>query len=265
MSIFSSFLIDKNNNYYETLFKNFFSNNQDYYFVSFITKIIIDNIKVKMNRKELLELISKGESSTLEFKRKISSNIKIAKEISAFANTIGGYLLIGIDDDGSINGVESEKGDIYQVLIICEFNISPPVIPYIEIVGINGKDIIVIYIKESKSKPHKLDENPDEKNSFKKTYIRVGEKSVVASREMVRVLSGMSPDSKPITLSIGEKEKRLFHYLDAHERSTVKDFARLVNISERRSERLLVRLVRAGVLQIHVDSNYDYFTLIEKT
>jgi predicted HTH transcriptional regulator len=217
-----------------------------------------------MNRKDLLELISKGESSTLEFKRKISSFIKIAKEISAFANTIGGYLLIGIDDDGSIIGVESEKGDIYQVLTTCEFYIDPPVIPDIEIVGINGKDIIVVYIEESKIKPHKLNENPDEKNGFHKTYIRVGEKSVVASREMVRVLAGMSSTSKPITLSIGDKEKRLFSYLDIHERSTVKDFARLVNISDRRSERLLVRLVRAGVLQIHVDSNYDYFTLIGK-
>jgi len=42
----------------------------------------------------------------------------------------------------------------------------------------------------------------------------------------------------------------------------VKDFARLVNISKRRAERILVQLVRAGVLQIHIDSEEDYFTYI---
>ena len=217
-----------------------------------------------MNRKELLELISKGESSTLEFKRKISSYQKIAKEISAFANTIGGYLLIGVDDDGSIVGVQSEKGDTYQIATACEFYIDPPLDPDIDITGINGKDIIIVYIHESRNKPHKLNENPDDKSSIHKVYIRVGEKSVVASREMVRVLSGTSPDAKPVTLSIGDKEKRLFNYLDIHERATVKDFARLANISDRRAERLLVRLVRAGVIQIHVDSHHDYFTLTEK-
>ena len=78
-----------------------------------------------MNRKQLIELISQGESSTLEFKRKISSFHKIAKEISAFANTIGGYLLIGVDDDGSIVGVESEKSTVDEIKTACEFYLFP--------------------------------------------------------------------------------------------------------------------------------------------
>lgn len=215
-----------------------------------------------MNRKKLLELIEEGESSTLELKRKISSFQKIAKEISAFANTKGGYILFGVDDDKRLIGVDSEKAVIGDLNTICEFYLSPPLMPDISITGINGMDIVVVYIPESDYKPNYAVENPDINSSEKKVYIRVGDKSVLASKEMTRVLSGMSKESKQLTLSIGDKEKRLFVFLENNERATVNDFAKLVNISRRRAERLLVRLVRAGVLQIHYDSNNDYFTLV---
>lgn len=213
---------------------------------------------------KLKEIIISGESSTVEFKRKISSYEKIAREISAFANTIGGYLLIGVDDDGKIVGIDSEKSSFDLIEEICGFYIDPPIEPEIEIVNITNKDVIVVYIKESIKKPHRIIENQTGSDNGNRAYIRVGEKSLIASREMERVLAGLSPDSKPLKLSIGEKEKRLFSYLEKNEKATVKDFARIVNISERRASRLLVRLVRAGVLQIHVDNNSDYFTLVEK-
>ncbi len=89
-----------------------------------------------MRPKELIELISEGESTTLEFKRKISSSEKIAKEVVAFANTIGGYLLIGVDDDGTLYGIESEKSDTDILEKACCFLISPPIEPIIEIVKI---------------------------------------------------------------------------------------------------------------------------------
>ena len=56
---------------------------------------------------ELYELIEEGENSHVEFKRKFSSPEKIAKEMIAFANSRGGYILFGIDDDRTIIGVES--------------------------------------------------------------------------------------------------------------------------------------------------------------
>jgi predicted HTH transcriptional regulator len=217
-----------------------------------------------MHTDKIKELIVAGESSTVEFKRKISSPEKIAREISAFANTIGGFLLLGVDDDGKVVGVESEKGDYDMIQHICEFYVDPPVTPEIEIANINHKDIIVVYIDESNIKPHKIIENEIDKESERRAYIRVGDKSLIASKEMSRVLAGQNADSKPLKLSIGDKEKRLFDYLDKKEKATVKDFARLVNISERRASRLMVRLVKAGVLQIHVDNNADFFTLVEK-
>lgn len=215
-----------------------------------------------MSPKELKTLIDTGESTLLEFKRKATSPKKLAKEISAFANTKGGHLLIGIDDNGTIYGCPSEKTEIDILEQAAGFWIDPPVEHQIEVINLFGKEVIVCYIPESPLKPHKLRiEDPEKKKPIFRAYIRIGEKSIEASREMARLMT-YDRDDKPLKLSIGEKEKRLFAYLEKKESATVKDFSRLVNISERRAERLMIRLVRAGVLQIHNDARRDYFTLI---
>ena len=55
---------------------------------------------------ELKRLALEGEGLQLEFKRKASHPEKIVRELIAFANTEGGTLLIGVDDDGSIPGLK---------------------------------------------------------------------------------------------------------------------------------------------------------------
>ena len=214
-----------------------------------------------MNTKQLNELISLGESSTLEFKRKLSTPEKIAKEIVAFANTRGGILLVGVDDNGDIYGIESEKEAIDIIERACDFEIFPPLAPEIEIINAAGKDILYITVDESTNKPHSI-YIEDNNKKVKRAYIRVGEQSVIASREMYLLLSAQSPTTKPLKIGIGDREKRLFTFLEQHQKATVKDFAKLVNISDRRAERILIQLVRAKVLQIHNNSTHDYFTLI---
>ncbi len=214
-----------------------------------------------MAPQKLKELISKGESTTLEFKRKVTTPEKFAKEISALANTKGGWLLVGVDDDKKIVGVHSEKAEISLIETSCEFFIDPPVAYEIEVIQVKRKDVVAVYIPESTQKPHHIDFFDTKNNkTLKRSYIRIGEKSVIASREMYRLMTYRS-NNTPLTLSIGDKERRLFRFLEKNEKATVKDFARLVNISERRASRLLIRLVRAGVVQIFNDSNRDYFSL----
>lgn len=215
-----------------------------------------------MRRQELKEIIADGESFTVEFKRKVTSPEKIAREIIAFANSSGGKLIIGVDDDKKVVGVHSEKEEIDQIRHACEFYIEPPIDPYIDVVTIEYKDVIVVHIDESDRKPHRLVSNvPDEKPFHRKAFIRQGDKSVTASREMTKVLESQCADAEPLRIMIGRHEKNLFDYLDKNERVTVKEFARLVNISERRAARKLVQLVRAGVLSIHTHEQLDYYTL----
>ncbi len=215
-----------------------------------------------MNIPEIYELIESGESTTVEFKRKAKTPLKIAKELAAFANTKGGFLFVGIDDDATIYGVRSEKSELDVIDKACNFFIDPPIKPEIEIAELKYKDVIIVKIRESKNKPHRLISEEDDDNMDNRVYIRIGEKCVIASREMTRLMKQQTLD-KPVKLSIGDKEKRLFAYLDKYEKATVKEFAKLVNISTRRAERLMIRLVRAGVMQINNDEYHDYFTLIQ--
>lgn len=218
----------------------------------------------QLKTKDFLKLIENGESTTIEFKRKISSFEKIAKEITAMANTLGGYLFIGIDDNGSIVGVKSEKSEVTTIEFANETLILPNVNLEIDVVDYKGKDIIAVKIPNSELKPHKLLIIDENQKQIKRAFIRVGEQSVMASSEMTRLMSYQNKNSiAELKLSIGHNEKSLFSYLEKENRITVKEYATLINISKRRAERLLIRLVRAGVIQINTDLNNDFFTLVQ--
>ena len=216
-----------------------------------------------MNFHDVNVLIEEGEGFAIEFKRRISSSEKIARTLISFANTKGGTILFGVDDDGSIIGVESEKSEVELVEMAGSEFCDPPITPFIDIVPFDGRDVIVCQIEESKTKPHyflgERDRSHNGENS--RVYIRVNDKTVMASREVVKILQDENPDAPPLKLSIGVRERRLFQYLETHERITVRELGRLVNISDRRASRMLVQLVRAGVIRIHTHEKEDFFTL----
>src|SRR5688572_25127795 len=109
-----------------------------------------------MDARTLRQIIEVGETDTVEFKRKFSGFEKIAREMIALANTRGGVLLIGVDDDGTIVGVQSEKSEIDLVTSTAEHYVDPPIEAEIDIVDIDGEDVIVVRIPESLDKPHRL-------------------------------------------------------------------------------------------------------------
>jgi predicted HTH transcriptional regulator len=216
-----------------------------------------------MDYRDVNALIEEGEGFEVEFKRKFSTPEKIARTLIAFANTKGGHILFGVDDDGSIVGVESEKSEVDLIREAGAHFCVPEIEPEIDIVAFNGLDVVVAAIAESDQKPHYY---AGEANGFPngegtRVYIRVNDKTVMASKEVVKILKNERPDAPAIKIEIGENEKRLFKYLDDNERITAREFSKLVNISQHRASRILVGLVRAGVVRIHTLEKTDFFTL----
>ncbi|MFW5981140.1 MAG: helix-turn-helix domain-containing protein, partial [bacterium] len=84
-----------------------------------------------MKIKEFYQIIKNGENSHVEFKNANISTNDLAYEIAAFANFEGGILLIGVDDDGKISGVERDNFEEY-LMNICRNNINPGIIPSYE-------------------------------------------------------------------------------------------------------------------------------------
>jgi predicted HTH transcriptional regulator len=218
-----------------------------------------------MRRQQLREIINGGESQTVEFKRKFTSDVKIAREIVAFANSQGGYLLVGVDDDKTVVGVKSEKEEIGFIESVCSYTIDPPITPTIEIVNIEYQDVVVVNIEESSTKPHRITVDVDgrflEKIHERPVYVREGNTTLQASKEVIKVLEADN-DEEGVTLSIGKHERRLFDYLEQTNKITAKEFAHIANISERRAIRLLIRLVKIGLIRLYSHEKTDYYTLV---
>ena len=209
---------------------------------------------------ELYRLIEDGENAAVEFKRKFNSPEKIAKEMIAFANTKGGVILFGIDDDRSIVGVESEKGELELISAAAKFYCEPEIQYTTEVIYIKNKDVVVVTIPESNLKPHRL--VSDELGDETKVYVRVNDKSLLASKETAKILKNSNPDSEPLKISIGDLERALFNFLMSNERITVKGFKKLANISERRASRILVNLVKAQIIRHHFLGKDEFYTLV---
>ena len=100
---------------------------------------------------ELIEKIILGEDSTIEFKREMPHRDSLADEIGAFANAQGGMILIGIDNNREIIGIELQKLDSVEktVVEICEDSIEPAVPIFTEKLRIDDKNILKIEVPRS--------------------------------------------------------------------------------------------------------------------
>ena len=215
-----------------------------------------------MKPRELLELVEEGENLTCEFKRKFSTAEKIAREMIAFANTKGGYLIIGVDDDKDIVGVESEKAEAELIYDVAKNFCEPPLNIHIDYVEVKGKEVLIVEIFESDNKPHRIQDYLAELDVNKSVVtIRVNDKSVQASKEMIRILKAQTSQVNLKKYSIGSNEKAVFEFLDKYEKISVKELGNYVNISERRASRTLVKLVRANLLFLQTkDNGEEFFT-----
>jgi predicted HTH transcriptional regulator len=215
-----------------------------------------------ITRKKIIQMIEHGENITIEFKQRFSSHEKIAKEMIAFANTRGGYILFGVEDDGSIYGLESERSDIELIKETAERYCEPAVQYKLESIEIEKKDLIAVQVFESEFKPNRMQDYKKEMDlNSAQVYVRINDKSVLASKEMIKILQTQSRDSKLVNYTVGSLEKIVFEYLDKNETITVKQLGKIANVSDRRASRTLIKLVRADLLIIHQKENGEsYFS-----
>ncbi len=212
-----------------------------------------------MTLPEVTRLAQLGEGHTIEFKRKVPRPERIAKEIIAFANTDGGNLLLGVDDDGTVVGLRDAEEESFALLGAMAAHCDPPVPFATERVAVTKKrDVIVVQVPASERRPHFL---VDPENAGTPTaYVRIDDMSVEASREAVRIMKAAREPADTL-FQFGEKEQLLMRYLEAYGRITVEQFAGLAGVPTRSASQTLVLLARAEVLRLHADPKQDYFTL----
>lgn len=131
-----------------------------------------------MLKTELFEIIANGENSGIEFKRDDLRPEQLAKEIVAFANTQGGRILLGVEDDGVITSLQHDNVQEW-VLNVFRDKVFPQIIPFYEEIRIDEQNkVAVITIASGISKPYMVKHNNREE-----IYIRMGDRSELATRE----------------------------------------------------------------------------------
>lgn len=214
-----------------------------------------------MTLTEAKRLIDKGESLTVEFKRKLRHPEKVVKELVAFANTEGGYLFIGVNDDGALSGVPYPEDELYALNQAIEKYCRPPLAYYTDIVRLSEHKFIVVYeIPPSDKKPHFLKGNTEHPGN--KSFVRVDDKSIKASRQ-VREILNRQRKNKDIQFNFGEHEKSLMDYLERHKKITLDQFKKLSGKNAYQASRTLILMVLANVLEVHPSDKEDFYTLKE--
>ncbi|MDR6194296.1 ATP-binding protein [Siphonobacter sp. SORGH_AS_0500] len=203
----------------------------------------------------LTDLLSQSEGSTLEFKRTIEAPGRIAKTLAAFANTSGGWLVIGVNDDRSVKGIESEKDIVQQLEAASDLFVQPGVLLRYKAVEHHERRVLIVRVDESEDKPHQA---KDHQGQWQ-VYVRARDKSVPATKQMGKWLQEQGEVSSELLQQ--HNVKRLISYLQKHKQISAKQFAQLVNISEYRSDKLLQQCTREGLLLTLHNQQPKTFTL----
>lgn len=204
--------------------------------------------------RELKKLVARGEGLTLEFKRKATHPEKIAKEFVALANTRGGTLLVGVEDDGVIYGVKHAEGESHAIREALK-NCKPTLSFQESFIPISETKLVVRYdIPESDVKPHSIKEI-----DAYYAYVRIRDKCMKASKEMCEVLR-RSRNKMGVQFTYGDQEKLLMQYLELHQTITLKECAALLKINKWKASRKLVLLVLADVLHLTPTEKGDSYS-----
>lgn len=201
------------------------------------------------------KLIFEGEGVTLDFKKTITSCEKIARTMVSFANNKGGKLLIGVLDDGTIKGVKSEDEERYMITRAAHMFIRPALEPIFEEIYVDDKLVLVVDTLPSELKPHYA--LADDGKWW--AYVRVKDKSVLASKIVLEVLKRSSND-QGVLIEYSDNEKTLLSYLAKTNRITIKECSELLKMGRRRTQRILVDLILSGLIRINTTEKEEYYT-----
>jgi ATP-dependent DNA helicase RecG len=133
------------------------------------------------NSATLTQLIKQGENSAVEFKSADVHRDSIAKELVAFANTQGGIILLGVEDNGSISGIPTTEKNYEEWLTnIARENVIPALDVHLEKINYQQKELLKVTVPKGKDKPYQTN-----KHHF---LIRIGSTNRIATQpELMRL------------------------------------------------------------------------------
>jgi predicted HTH transcriptional regulator len=203
-------------------------------------------------------LISGGEGLHLDFKYCISDPRKIARTLSAFSNTDGGKLLIGVRDNGSLAGVRSDE-EYYMIDAAARLYCDPEVTVKTSNHDINGKSILEVKVPVSDIIPVRA---KDEHGRWK-AYFRQNDQNIMADRVIMQVWRRRA-SSRGLLLRFEEKESTLLNHLRSGEKITLAGYRSLAGINSRTAEKILSNFILCGIISYEGSEKGIFYRLSDE-
>lgn len=186
---------------------------------------------------ELRDLIAQGEHQQLDFKFRVDDARKIARTLTAFANTDGGRLLIGVKDNGKVAGCNPNEE--FHIIDHAAVTYCKPEVKVQSHVWQEGHKLVLeIRVEPSKEKPHK---SPDEEGKWV-AYVRVKDSTLLANKILLRVWNRRkNPLAKPETMS--EPQVHFLRVIEIHQPCTLSKLYRLAHLPKKQVDDLLVTFI----------------------
>ncbi|MGE4502618.1 MAG: RNA-binding domain-containing protein [Thiomicrospira sp.] len=133
----------------------------------------------------LQQQIDAGESKTLELKRQLPKGEQLAKTLIAFANTAGGKLVIGVDNQRQILGIEDDEFEMMDKIASMVHELcQPSLMPSIYLETLQNKTLVVVQVFRGNQMPYFLKHQGRDQG----TYVRLGATNRQASLVMIHEL-----------------------------------------------------------------------------
>lgn len=207
---------------------------------------------------ELQRIVAEGEGHHLEFKRKAAHPEKIVCEMIAFANTEGGTILIGVDDNGNLAGVKYPDEELLSLREALQKHVRQTLVYHDSVVTLSeNRFVLRLDIPPNFKRPILFWIN----SKHSESYVRVNDMSVKASAEMIEIIR-RKRQKKDIRFYFAEHELSLMKYLDQYPSITLMEFQKLTGLNQYAASRKLILLVLANVLKIKATNKGDLYSRV---
>lgn len=216
-----------------------------------IPRIIFD----LMSLPYVLRYIAEGEHQQQDFKMRIDDSRKIARTVSAFANTDGGRLLIGVKDNGIISGVRTDE-ELHMMEAAAGMYVKPPVNFDVQAWKVENKTVLEVTIQPSRQRPHLA----QLENGEWKAFLRHQDQNLLAPAVLLQVWRS-DDHEMPQRYFHTEREKRIFTALEGEKVLPQNQLVKETKIPRPVLTTLLARLIRWGLIEMMFVQDKPHYKL----
>ena len=208
-------------------------------------------------RKTYIErLIERGETQKQDFKFEVSDSKKIARSISAFANTDGGKLLVGIKDNGVVAGVRSDE-EIHMLQAAAQLYCQPEVKLKFTQWQIEGKKILEVDI--SKTTENLI--NAPDRNDVYKVFVRVADENILANGIFIKNWE-QKKIGRAVDIQYTDIEKAFIQTLEEFQPINFSQLRRKLEVSPQKLNQLILDFMMINIVELKITEKAYFYKLV---